>query len=271
MVERTALIRRSIAIVDAALDRRLVSRDDAVGQACLRVIQEGDVAGLKRLLDENRPLGQAWLVSGDAERAGGEQQRSLLHVATDWPGHFPNVDVTIVVLAQAGADVNARFVGPHTETPLHWAASSNDLLALDALVAAGADLDADGGVIAQGTPLTDAVAFGQWDAARRLVEHGARAGLWEASALGLDDQVRAALDAEPHPNRQLVTEALWGACHGGQQQTAQLLLERGADVNWIGWSRRTPLDAASDAGHHALAGWLQERGARRAPPGPQGS
>jgi ankyrin repeat protein len=76
-------------------------------------------------------------------------------------------------LAAAGADVDARFSGAHGETPLHWAASSDDVDALDALLDAGADIDAPGAVIGSGTPLDDAVAFGQWTAARRLVERGA--------------------------------------------------------------------------------------------------
>ena len=63
----------------------------------------------------------------------------------------------------AGADVNARFTGPHTETPLHWAASSDDVEALDALLDAGADIEGDGAVIGGGTPIADAVAFGQWN------------------------------------------------------------------------------------------------------------
>lgn len=149
----------------------LIDQHDALGGECLRVIREGDVAGLKRLLDEHRGLGAAWLVSS-ASGCEQEQRRSMLHVATDWPGHFHNVARTIDVLVGAGADVNARFLGTHEETPLHWAASSNDLIALDALLDAGADINADNGVIGHGTPLTDAVAFGQWDAARRLVQRG---------------------------------------------------------------------------------------------------
>jgi hypothetical protein len=241
----------------------LIEQRDVLAADCRRVIREGDVAGLKRLLDERRGLGRAWLVASPTG-CEGEQHRSLLHVATDWPGHFPNVARTINVLASAGADVNARFVGTHQETPLHWAASSNDIAALDALLDAGADVNADNGVIGHGTPLTDAVAFGQWGAARRLLERGARPGLWEAAALGLDDQVVAALDVDPPVSAQLVTEALWGACHGGQQATAELLLGRGADLNWVGWSGRTPLDAALDGQHTALAAWLRARGARHA-------
>lgn len=242
--------------------RWLVSADEPLAQAFVTAIHAGEVASLKRLLHEHPGSGRAWLIE-TGESCGG-QQRSWLHVATDWPGHFPNVTRTIEVLAGAGSNVNARFAGPNTETPLHWAASSNDIAALDALLDAGADVNADNGVIGHGTPLTDAVAFGQWGAARRLLERGARPGLWEAAALGLDDQVVAALDVDPPVSAQLVTEALWGACHGGQQATAELLLGRGADLNWVGWSGRTPLDAALDGQHTALAAWLRARGARHA-------
>jgi uncharacterized protein len=75
---------------------------------------------------------------------------------------LPNGAVTVAMVIEAGADVNARFRRPHAETPLHWAASSNDVDVLDSLLDAGADIDADGGVIGGGTPLADARAFGQW-------------------------------------------------------------------------------------------------------------
>jgi hypothetical protein len=101
--------------------------------------------------------------------------RTLLHVLTDWPGHRANAAATVAVLVDAGADVNARFVGRHTETPLHWAASSDDIDALDALLDRGADIEAEGAVIGGGTPLLDATAFGQWEAARRLVGRGGQA------------------------------------------------------------------------------------------------
>lgn len=44
-------------------------------------------------------------------------------------------------------------------------------------------------MIGGGTPLADATAFGQWRAARRLVERGARTELWQEAALGLMDRV----------------------------------------------------------------------------------
>ena len=61
---------------------------------------------------------------------------------------------------------------------------------LDALLDAGADIEAPGAVIAGGTPLADAVGFGQWQAARRFVER-ARPRLRDAAALGLFDRVEA--------------------------------------------------------------------------------
>jgi ankyrin repeat protein len=160
--------------------------------------------------------------------------------------------------------VNARFRGAHTETPLHWAASSDDIGALDALLDAGADIEANGAVIAGGTPLADAVAFGQWNAARRLVERGARTSLWQAAALGLIARVEQHFAGTAPPTSDDVTNAFWCACHGGQRTTAEYLLEHGADIDWIGYDGLTALDAARRSDAHELADWLRERGARSA-------
>jgi ankyrin repeat protein len=191
--------------------------------------------------------------------------RSLLHVATDWPGHFPNGPATIAALVEAGAYVNARFTGPHTETPLHWAASSDDVAVLDALLDAGADIEAPGAVIGGGTPLADAVAFGQWKAARRLVERGARTTLAHAAALGLMERVEAHFADKASPTSDRINHAFWYACHGGQQGAAEYLLAHGADLNWIpGWEKRTPLDAASRSRADELVEWLRTQGAKSA-------
>ncbi len=158
------------------------------------------------------------------------------------------------------ADVNVRFTGPHTETPLHWAASSNDIAAVDALLDAGADINARGAVIAGGTPIADATAFGQWDAARRLLERGADTNLFEAAALGLVAEVQRHLDVNQR-TAQTITSSFWGACHGGHTDTAAVLLEHGADINWIGYDDLTPLDAARRAEAPAVVAWLEQRGA----------
>lgn len=141
----------------------VLAPDDGVAVAVGDAIRAGEVLLLGQLLARNPGLATAHI--GSAEPGG--ETRSLLHVATDWPGHFPNVVATIEALVAAGADVDAPFVGPHSEHPLHWAASTDDVAALDALLDAGADIEAAGSVIDGTTALMDAVAFGQWRAADR--------------------------------------------------------------------------------------------------------
>jgi ankyrin repeat protein len=238
-----------------------IDTDTPVAVAVVDAIRTGDVAGLRRLLADHPGLATARF--GDTGPDG--MSRTLLHVATDWPGHFPNGTATVAALVAAGADVNARFTGPHTETPLHWAASSNDVAVLDALLDAGADIDAAGAVIGGGTPLADARAFGQWKAAHRLVQRGARTTLQDAATLGLLDQVRDGFAAPTPPGPDDTNRAFWGACHGGQQTTAAYLLDRGADLNWIPpWEDRTPLDAAARSGATDLVEWLRTRSAKSA-------
>ena len=225
--------------------------------AATEAVQNGNLEVLTRLLRENPGLATARI--GDARIS-----RTLLHAATDWPGHYPNNPATVDVLVAAGAEVDARFAGPHSETALHWAASSDDVEVLDALLDNGADIEATGGVIGNGTPLADAVAFGQWQAAMRLVARGAEANLWQAAALGLLDRVKDQLADEPAPPPTEVTNAFWHACHGSHQSTAEYLFERGADLNWVGYDDLTPLDAAARSGAGELVEWLRLLGGRSA-------
>lgn len=237
-------------------------RDDpALEAAVVGAIHAGDLDALRERLRDVPGLARARIGAPDDDRPGA-MSRTLLHVATDWPGHFPNVAATIALLVEAGADPNARFTGPHAETPLHWAASSDDVAALDALLDAGADLEAAGAVIGGGTPISDAVAFAQWNAARRLLERGARTSLWEAAALGLLDRVEDRLAADPTPIAEEVTQAFWCACHGGQRATAERLLAGGADASWVGYDGLTPLGAARRSGADGLVAWLRDLGAR---------
>lgn len=237
-----------------ALDTR-----DPVTVAAVQAIHAGDLPRLRELLSEHQNLATARL--GDDHPNG--MSRTLLHVVTDWPGHFPRGADVVRALVDAGADVNARFRGPHEETPLHWAASSNDVAVLDALLDLGADIDAPGAVIAGGTPLADARAFGNWEAGLRLVERGARTTLTDIATLGLIDRVDAAFDAAPAPTVEEINRAFWGACHGGRQNCAEYLADRGADLDWIpDWERLTPLDAARRREATDLVTWLRDRGAR---------
>jgi uncharacterized protein len=231
--------------------------DDPRAVALAEAIRGGDVAGLQGQLRATPELATARIV--DAKGVG----RSLLHIAADWPGHFPNGARTVAVLVEAGADPNATVshAGPHgwPETPLHWAASNDDVAVLDALLDAGADIEAPGAVFTGGPPMSDAVVFAQWKAARRLFERGATTTIWQAAALGLVDRVRELCAADPAPSALDITNALWNACRGAQRSTAEYLLDRGADPRWIGHDRKTPLDVAQESGDEAFVAWLRER------------
>ncbi|MCX6520039.1 MAG: ankyrin repeat domain-containing protein [Actinobacteria bacterium] len=235
----------------------MLPADDPLVQAFTDAVQRGDVDSLVAMLAEHPALA--------TERFGDEQSsRAALHVATDWPGHFPRVADMIAVLAAAGADVDARFAGPHRETPLHWAASSDDIAAIDALVAAGADLEADGGVLTGGPPLDDAIVFSQYAAAHRLVTHGARATFWHAAPLGDVALVRSALASRPADgiDAEDITNAAWHAARAGRLATLELLVDAGADLTAVLWEDRTILDAGVVGGDDAVVRFLRERGAR---------
>ncbi len=230
-----------------------LAKDDPQAVAVKKAIETGDVEGVNRLLQQNPDLVRT--------RFGGDCGRTLLHIATDWPGHFPNGPAMVAALVAAGADVNGHSIGVHEETPLHWAASSDDVAVLDALLDHGADIEAMGSVIDGGSALADACAFGQWQAARRLIERGAKSNLWQSATLGLMDRVAQEF-ASKTPSPDEITNAFWCACHGGQREAAEYLLARGADRNWIGHDQQTPLDAARRSNAHELADWLVTQGAK---------
>jgi len=162
---------------------------DPLAVKVVKAIHSGEIEALQRLLVENPGLATTRIV--DAKGA----TCTLLHKAADWPGHFPNRARSVAIIAAAGGDASAPIMfldsAKRDETPLHWAASSDDVEVLDALLDAGADIEAPGACIAGGTALDDAIAFGQWRAARRLVERGARTAVWHSSSLGLMDRVEA--------------------------------------------------------------------------------
>jgi uncharacterized protein len=224
--------------------------------AVVAAIRGGDLDALRRFIDQRPELVTA--------RIDG---RTALHVVTDWPGYYPNGPEVVRMLVAAGADPNADTGGNAPETPLHWAASSDDVDVADALIEAGADLETPGGSI--GTPLDNAIGYGCWHVARRLVERGARVDkLWHAAALGLMPRVHDLLAGSPAPDRQEIDEAFWQACHGGQRRTAEYLLRHGADIDAaVAYAHGTALDvaAAADTSRDLLATWLREQGAHPAP------
>lgn len=246
-----------------------ILEDEDLGIEVIKAIQTGNVPALERLLAAHPELVTARIIPKgyhDEKSNAFGVSRTLLHVATDWPGCFPNGATVVHTLVDAGAEVDARFTGHHTETPLHWAASSNDAEVIQALLNTGADINATGAVIGEGTPLDDAVAFGQWDAARLLVKSGAQTKLWNVAALGMLDEVKAYYEnIQLLPSAFETTQAFWLACHGGQLMAAEYLFSQGADLNWIGYDGLTPLDAAVRSNVDTkLLEWLRSKGAHSA-------
>jgi hypothetical protein len=240
-----------------------IPSDDQVAIDLVVAAHAGDVEAIRRMLRKDPALATARLI-------GKRGTSTPLHLVTDWPGYFPNGPQIARMLIQAGADPNARTSsqdlpsGPGDETPLHYAASSDDVDVAEALIEGGADLEAPDGSI--GTPLDNAIGYGCWHVARLLVARGARVDkAWHAAALGMLGRLKVVLGASPAAEE--VSQALWHACGAGQRRAAEYLLARGADLNWTpDYAHGTPLDAASGRGtrQENVLTWLRELGARSA-------
>ena len=165
--------------------------DDAEEAIQLRLaVRTGNVEAIRRMLRDDPALAAARL------GAAGRGSATPLHLVTDWPGYFPNGPEIVRLLIEAGANLNALTTGkdpepgPGSETPLHYAASSDDVDVAEALIDGGADLEVPDGSI--GTPLDNAVGYGCWHVARLLASRGARVDkAWHAAALGMLDRLDA--------------------------------------------------------------------------------
>lgn len=231
-----------------------LEQTDPVAVDFARAIKAGDVPALESLLRDNPDLATAHIIG----RRGG--WRTGLHLVTDWPGFFPNGPETVEVLVAAGAELDERTEEGGGETPLHWAASSDDRDVAQALIDNGADLEAPDGSI--GTPLDNAIGYTCWQVAFLLVRAGARVErLWQAAALGMLPRLHELLE-EATPAQ--INQAFWHACSGGQRRTAEALLKRGADINFVPeYARATPLEAATgvETRRQTLAEWLRDHSA----------
>jgi len=244
---------------------RWLPDDDPVAVELRRAIRAGDVEAVQRSLGNDPALAAARLGSKDSGSG------TPLHVVTDWPGYFPHGPEIVRLLISAGADPNAlttsrgaQASGPGDETPLHYAASSDDVDVAEALIDGGADVEAPGGSI--GTPLDNAIGYGCWHVARLLAARGARVDkAWHAAALGMLGRLEVLLSGGSPA--QDVSQAFWHACAAGQRRAAEYLLSCGADLNWEpDYARGTPLDAAGGLGtrQQNVLSWLREMGARSA-------
>ena len=154
-------------------------------------VESGDIDTLQKLIAEDPQL---------VNKTTSDNPCTLLHTLCDYPAHRPRSRESAEILIRSGANVNARakFEGKTDpgETPLHWAASSDDAEMIEVLLDSGAEIDIDGGVIANGTPLWEAVIFGMQNAAAKLIQHGATCNLMIAAGVGRLDLVEKFFDKE---------------------------------------------------------------------------
>ena len=221
-------------------------------------VHGGDLDLVRRLIAGNTDLASARFVA----RGG---SGTALHFVTDWPGYFPNGPEIVHLLIDAGADPNATTTGPgRPETPLHYAASSDDVDVAVALIDRGADLEIPDGSI--GTPLDNAIGYACWHVARLLATRGARIEkVWHAAALGVLETLETLL--VPGIDREEISKGFWHACGAGQRRAAERLLHAGADLAWVpDYAEGTAVDAATGLGtrQENVITWLQSIGARSA-------
>lgn len=240
----------------------------SLAKKLVKSIKAGDTEEIRSLLAEQPELAQTLV---------GDNPRTMLHYATDWPGHFPNVATTIEMLVAAGADPNAGSPHPEnpivSETPLHWAVSSGDVAAAKALIDAGANVDAQGGIFDGCLPLEEAIIFEKYDAARLLLDHGATPFLPGAAALGQLEDVRGFFDAggaliventwmpnwSADPNAQMVLDAsVRFACRAGHLEVAQFLVAHGANLSSVSPVGGTSRDWAEENEHPHVVNWIDE-------------
>jgi hypothetical protein len=256
-----SLVFRAMSSADTprgSAPRLTLPHGDRVAIELTSAIHGGDIDTLRRLIAERPELACARMIG----RKGEGGWRTPLHAATDWPGYFPAAPAAVALLIEAGADPNDDTAGDRPETPLHWAASTDDLDVAVVLVDNGAELETPGGSI--GTPLDNSIGYACWHVARLLVARGARVDkLWHASALGMLERLEQLLQ-EQHAAGAEISQAFWHACAGAQRRAAEYLLARGADLNWVPeYAEGTPLDAASSLATRKsnVVSWLREQGA----------
>ncbi|MEM7128736.1 MAG: sigma-70 family RNA polymerase sigma factor [Chloroflexota bacterium] len=276
---RKFLRERMIDMAPEKLQEQRLSTNQTFTNRVMDIIEateNNDLAKMEELLKREPELAKTRNATG----------RTLLHLITEYPANKPNCGPMIRLLLDAGLDPNIRFEGANCETALHWAASANDVEAIDALLDGGADIDIDGAVISYGTPLTDAVFFRQPKAIQRLVERGATVNLPLAAGMGDVNRVQQFFtdsgelkqsaselryNPESHGNiltqdeaTGLLEEAFAYACLAGHIGVAQFLLRRGVDINSMPMdehSKRTGLHWAVSNNHAEMVRFLIEQGA----------
>lgn len=256
-----------------------------------RMIQEGDVLGLRHLLAEHPDLARAPISSCHANDGPlGYLGVARFHGLTN---HRHAGDIARLLL-QAGTAPDGSPDAP--ESPLVTAASYGEEDIVRALIAAGADLETTGFAVPGGTALAHAVEFGNTEVVDLLVVAGAtlhdvieaagagklegflgptttmadRAKALRAAAVcvrleTVDRLLDSGVPIEVNPDTGHATATrtvLHDAAYAGKPVSVRHLLDRGADPNSrddeynstpLGWCRHRHMELAM-FGEHLTAG-----------------
>lgn len=204
--------------------------DDALRDA-VAALDAGDVDGLRRLLARHARLATTRAAGGDAITRGYFTRPTLLHFVAGNPSRGaprmpPRVLEAVDAILDAGADVDAVTGSTAGGTTLALVASSAPAHA-EGLVTPLLEL-----LVRRGADptagLTAAVLHRRADTARTLVRLGARHSLVSAAALGESRVLRSSLAAAA-PDERL--RAAWAAAIHGQTAALDALLDGGVDAN----------------------------------------
>jgi ankyrin repeat protein len=202
------------------------------GPTILQSVRDGDTFALRRLLSADASL----------VHTTDECLKTPLH----WAAEKDHYEIAKMLL-DAGADLEATT--SWGATPFDWAVTMGSTGVADLLLARGA----------KGMNIVPAANLGKLDLLRNFLDSGAGLAFpRRVAASELNDEVVA---DSARAKGDVISHAFYGACRNGHTDAAELLLERGADVNAKGILGGTGLHWAAINGHKETVAFLLAHGA----------
>jgi hypothetical protein len=230
--------------------------EDPIFRHAVDLLDEGDVAGLRAYLKQHPKLARQHVTF-----EGGNYFRNptLLEFIAENPVRHNALPANILEVAKVILDAGVEQVALNETLGLVSTGSvprecQVQIPLIDLLCDRGADPN---------SALQIAVVLGELEAARALIDCGARINLPIAAGLGRTADFARLLPSSTGEDRHL---ALTVAADLGQFEIVQLLLEAGVDPNRYnpvgGHSHTTPLHQAAGRGYEKIVRLLVEHGAR---------